>query len=90
VRRELAKPEERKRRCQTMTQNGTEEGLLVKAEPLDRAEEISHRMVDVERLENGALWLDADPEWAWAIYAVMVEKGVCVKEIRKETTAESG
>ena len=31
-----------------------EEGLLVRAEPLELAEEISHRMVEVERLEDGA------------------------------------
>jgi hypothetical protein len=70
-----------------MKENATqEEGLLVRVEPLDRAEEITQRMVDVKRLEDGVLWLDAKPEWAWAIYAVMVEKGVCVKEIRKQTT----
>jgi hypothetical protein len=35
-----------------MLENGiAEEGLLVRAEPLDWAEEISHRMVDVVPLE---------------------------------------
>ena len=63
------------------------EGLLVRAEPLEWAEEISQRMVDVERLEDGALLLEADPKWAGAINAVLVEKGVRVKEIRKQTTA---
>jgi hypothetical protein len=77
----------RKRRCRTMTENRREEGLLVRAEPLEWAEEISQRMVDVVRVEDGALLLEADPKWAGAIYAVLVAKGVRVKEIRKETTA---
>jgi hypothetical protein len=63
------------------------EGLLVRAEPLEWAEEISQRMVGVVRLEDGALLLEADPKWAEAINAVLVEKGVRVKEIRKQTTA---
>jgi hypothetical protein len=37
------------------------EGLLVRAEPLQWAEEISQRMVDVVRVEDGALLLEADP-----------------------------
>jgi hypothetical protein len=63
------------------------EGLLLRAEPLEWAEEISQRMVGVVRLEDGALLLEADPKWAEAINAVLVEKGVRVKEIRKQTTA---
>lgn len=42
------------------------EGLLVRAEPLEWAEEISQRMVDVVRVEDGALLLEVDPEWAGA------------------------
>ena len=38
-----------------MTENGSEEGLLVRAEPLGLAEDISQRMVDVVRVVNGAL-----------------------------------
>jgi hypothetical protein len=64
------------------------EGLLVRAEPLEWAEEISQRMVDVVRVEDGALLLDAHPELAEAINTVLVTKGVRVKEIRKQTTAE--
>ena len=64
------------------------ERLLVRAEPLERAEEISQRMVHVVRVEEDALVLDAKDEWAGAIYAVLVEKGVRVKEIRKESKAE--
>jgi hypothetical protein len=72
-----------------MKENATqEEGLLVRAEPLDRAEEISKRMVDVVRLKDDALWLNAEPRLAEAINTVLVERGVRVKEIRKETTAE--
>jgi hypothetical protein len=57
------------------------EGVLVRAEPLDRAEEISQKMVDVVHVEDGALLLDVDPEWAGAIYTVLVEKGVEVSEL---------
>jgi hypothetical protein len=74
-----------------MTENATqEEGLLVRAEPLEWAEEISQRMADVVRTEDGALLLEVDPEWAGAINAVMEEKGVRVKEIRKQTLAAAG
>jgi hypothetical protein len=75
------------RRCEAMTENGTEEGLLVRAEPLQWAEEISQRMVDVVRVEDGALLLEADPGWAAAINTVLVAKGVRVNELRRETTA---
>jgi hypothetical protein len=71
-----------------MKENGREEALLVRAEPLGLAEEISQRMVDVVRVEDGALLLDADPEWAGALNAVLVKKGVRVDELRKQTTAE--
>ena len=71
-----------------MKENGREEGLLVKAEPLEWAEEIAQRMVDVVRVEHGALLLKVDPKWAGAINAVLVTKGVEVKEIRKQATAE--
>jgi methenyltetrahydromethanopterin cyclohydrolase len=64
-----------------MLENRSEEGLVVRAEPLDRAEEVSHRMVEVERLKDGALLLDVDPSWAGAINAVLVAKGVRVSEL---------
>ena len=64
------------------------EGLLVRAEPLQRAQEISQRMVDVVRVEDSVLFLEVDPQWAEAINAVLVEKDARVKEIRRETTAE--
>jgi hypothetical protein len=66
------------RRCQTMTENGREEGLLVRAEPLQWAQEISQRMIDVVRVEDGALLLEAEPERAAAINTVLVSKGVRV------------
>ena len=48
-----------------MLENGSRsEGLLVRAEPLELAEELSRRMVKVERTIDGALLLEADPEWA--------------------------
>jgi hypothetical protein len=37
-----------------MTENGSEEGLLVRAEPLGLAEEVCRRMVDVVRVVDGA------------------------------------
>jgi hypothetical protein len=58
------------------------EGLVVRAEPLEWAEEISRRMVKVERIVDGALHLDADPTWSWAINKVLVSKGVKVRELR--------
>lgn len=68
-----------------MTANGLKEGLLVRAEPLQWAEEISQRMVDVVRLVDGALLLEVEPEWAAAINTVLVKKGVRVEEIRKQS-----
>ena len=38
------------------------EGLLVRAQPLEQVERISRSMVDVQ-LVDGALLLDADPAW---------------------------
>jgi hypothetical protein len=49
---------------------------------------ITQRMVDVVRLEHGALLLKADPEWVEAIHTVLIAKGVRVKVIRKQTKAE--
>jgi hypothetical protein len=72
-----------------MNENATQEGLLVRAEPLKWAEEISHRMVDVVRLEDGTLLLKVDPKWAGAINTVLVKKGVRVNELRKQTTASA-
>lgn len=69
-----------------MSENGRVEGLLVRAEPLQWAEEVSQRMGEVERLEDGALLLDVNPAWAESINAVLVSKGVRVSELRKETT----
>jgi hypothetical protein len=65
-----------------MLENGSgEEGLLVRAEPLAWTEEISHRMVDVVRITDGALLLDANPTWAGAINTVLVMKGIRVSEL---------
>jgi hypothetical protein len=57
------------------------EGLLVRAEPLEWAEEISHRIVDVERTEDDALLLDVDPAWSRSINLVLVSKGVRASEL---------
>jgi hypothetical protein len=64
------------------------EGLLIRAEPLRWAHEVCHRMADVMRIADGALFLAADPQWVGAINAVLVEKGVLVKEIRKQSIPE--
>jgi hypothetical protein len=71
-----------------MNENGREEGLLVRAEPLPWAEEISHRMADVVRTEDGVLLMEVDPKWAGAINTVLVSKGVRVNELRKQSMAE--
>jgi hypothetical protein len=44
-------------------------------------------MVDVVRVEDGALLLKAYPKWAGAINTVLIKKGVRVNELRKEPTA---
>ena len=61
--------------------SGGAEGLLVRAEPLEWAEEISQRMLDEVRIVDSALLLDADPTWAGAINTVLVMKGVSVSEL---------
>jgi hypothetical protein len=68
-----------------MSENGRVEGLLVRAEPLEWAKEVSQRIANVERTMDGALLLDADPAWAGAINTVLVMKGVRINELRKET-----
>jgi hypothetical protein len=57
------------------------EGLLMRAQPLGAAEQISRRVVDVQ-VVDGALLLDADPTWAGAINTVLIKKGVRVNELR--------
>jgi hypothetical protein len=61
------------------------EGLLVLAEPLEWAEEVSRRMVKVVRTMDGTLHLDADPAWAWAINKVVVSKGLRVNELARSS-----
>jgi hypothetical protein len=62
--------------------------LLVRAESLQWAQEISPRMVDAVRISgDSALLLEGDPQWAGAINTVLVTKGVRVDELRKQTTA---
>ena len=68
-----------------LERGSTGEGLLVKAEPLEWAEEISQRMVHVERTIDGALFLEAEPTWAGAIEMVLVSKGVRVSELARSS-----
>jgi hypothetical protein len=77
----------RMRRYQVMAEKRNE-GLLVRAHPLEQAERISSSMVEVH-VVDGALLLDADPAWAGAINTVLVAKGVRVSELcraRKDVT----
>jgi hypothetical protein len=57
------------------------EGLLVRAHPLEQAERISRSMVVDVRVVDGALLLDVDPAWAGAINTVLVKRGVRVSEL---------
>jgi hypothetical protein len=57
------------------------EGLLVRAEPLEQAQRICKNLVKGVRVANGALLLSADPAWAQAINAVLVDRGVRVSEL---------
>jgi hypothetical protein len=68
------------RRCIKMLET-RDEDLLVRAEPLEWAEDIVRMMVDV-RVADGALLLDADPARAWAINNVLAMKGLRVSELR--------
>jgi hypothetical protein len=73
------------RRYQVMAEKRNE-GLLVRAHPLEQAERISRSMVEV-RVVDGALLLDADPTWAGAINTVLVMKGVRVSELCRPQAA---
>jgi hypothetical protein len=57
------------------------DGLLVRAQPLGAAQQISRRMVDVQ-VVDGTLLLDADPAWAGAINTVLTKKGMRVSVLR--------
>jgi hypothetical protein len=57
------------------------EGLLVKIDRLERAEQLLRRMVEVRRVD-GALLLQANPDWAGAIKRVLVDRGLRVTQLR--------
>lgn len=57
------------------------DGLLMRAQPLGAAEEISRRIVDVQVMGD-TLLLDADPAWAGANNTFLVKKGLRVNELR--------
>ena len=70
-----------------MSENSSE-GLIVRAEPIELAEQICERLLTEVRVIDGKLWLGAEPEWAGAINTVLVKKGVRVSELcaaRKDT-----
>jgi hypothetical protein len=60
----------------------TNEGLLVRVEPLQRAKEVCEMMVGGVQVIEGALQLDVGPAYAGAIETVLVEKGMRVSELR--------
>ena len=59
-------------------------GLLVRAEPLARAQELVSAMPGVARIEgaDGSLRIESDPECAGDINAGLVSAGVRVTELR--------
>lgn len=59
----------------------TNEGLLLRVEPLQRAKEVCEMMVGGVRVIEGALQLDVGPAYAGAIETVLVEKGMRVSEL---------
>jgi hypothetical protein len=71
-----------------MSENRSE-GLVVRAEPIELAEQICERLLTEVRVMDGSvLWLGAEPEWAGAINTVLVKKGVRVGKLcaaRKDT-----
>jgi hypothetical protein len=70
--------------CIAVVENSNQ-GLLIRAEPLRWAQEVCQRMVDAVRIADGALLLGVDPQCARATNAVLVKKGVRVEEIRKQS-----
>jgi hypothetical protein len=66
-----------------MPENGSEETLLVRAEPLMLARSVCEGLVDEVQIMDDALLLTADPAWAWAINTVLVMKDVRVSELRR-------
>jgi hypothetical protein len=69
-------------RGQEHAENRDDVRLLLRAEPLERAEQICRRMVARVLLTEGALELEVDPAWTAAIKKVLVKKGVRINELR--------
>ena len=59
-------------------------GLVVRAEPLERAEAVAARVAGVERVEvvDGALNVAVDPARAAAVNSELVAAGIAVSELR--------
>jgi len=55
---------------------GSEEGLVVRVEPLQMAKWICELMVERVRVVDGALELDVDPSYGDAITTVLAKKGM--------------
>jgi hypothetical protein len=71
----------REARDQGLAKESSGEGLLVRATPLEMAEQLCRRLVRGVRIMDDALLLDAEPAWAGAINTVLVKKGVRVSEL---------
>jgi hypothetical protein len=50
------------RRWRVVKENATQEALLVRAQPLGLAKEISQRIVDVVHVEHGALLFEVEKQ----------------------------
>jgi hypothetical protein len=70
-------------RVQEYGEDGHYARLLVRAEPLGRAEQVCRRMVTRVLPTDGALELEADPALTPAIKKVLVKKGVRVSKLRR-------
>jgi hypothetical protein len=57
--------------------------LLLRAEPLEQAEQICRRMVARVLSTEDALELEVDRAWTAAIKKVLLKKGVRVSELRR-------
>ena len=57
--------------------------LLLRAEPLERGEQICRRMVGRVLSTEDALQLEVDPAWTATIKKVLDKEGVRVSELRR-------
>lgn len=70
----------------TVSELRGEEGLVIRAEPLDKAERVARQLREVEsvRAENGELKVTADPDQGYEISQQLDSAGVKVSEMRRD------